>query len=889
MNNKCRNLLAIIGSIIILVIIQIGYSKYIAKENEVRSNLEKINIEYRETERQEIEKNMISVLSNSCDSNRMTNSYLINVNTVLQNDCQGTVLVDPISFCEKMKRTSAYLRNTRAKVKIDKLDINVNYNDILILQFQAYTLENNVEVEVNCGNINNRVYVNQEKRNFYIPITDVTLVDSIEFEVCSDYSPLVIDQVYLTNYYQNYPVQSLMTGIYYDSEIETTRLSDMDSIIQCESTQILKKDNFLFSLGANKITVYEKKEEIWEIVSSYDGLLSARDMVFTEDKGSIIISARQSGMYLIDITNPYQLELISHYDTLEATTGLAISGDFVFLCSRYFGVEVVDISDKKNPKCVNVIGQNLEYQDCYVEKNYLFVGVYAQKKVHIYNIEDISNPVFMSEIELDGAGQGLTVKDEVLYVATGLNSNNDYTNISKWGKGTGNGMEIYNVSDPYNPQLLSKVKTEGRMWIDTSDVWDVQVAGNYAYVTNMYNGIYIYDISDAHFPKLIEKIYIAVDIDSPYYKEFDENKYLVSWNQQKEGRGCVYHTIIEDGKIYLCSPKLGVFEIERKEAVASLEPSRVLLNMTEKNEPVYELENFTSKRIEKEASAWATCVKDDYLFVAYGEKGVYLYDINSLTEIASLDTEYSVKDIKVYGDYFVTAESEGGIGFYSFHNDVIEEIYRIVIDKNKYNISQIEITNNGKYIIAQASPYKHIIFDIENAKEIQLLNQANVGAMYYRNIVSGKIANKYIGVYGSNSICFYGEGMNTELVQAGYIENAFYHESNGMCAYGDLGIIITQGGYRYFDFNNNWYSDLIKINGIQLRGKCVCKDDTLVVTDSATGQITILDISESTNPKIVERFFIDGNPDIASFSDDTIIIPCRNSGVLILKKRVNEQ
>ncbi|AKI98000.1 LVIVD repeat-containing protein [Kosmotoga pacifica] len=58
------------------------------------------------------------------------------------------------------------------------------------------------------------------------------------------------------------------------------------------------------------------------------------------------------------------------------------------------------------------------------------------------------------------------------------------------------GLFIFDVSDPVNPQLIGHYDTAGR-------AWGVAVAGDYAYVADGSNGLVIIDISDPENPKMV--------------------------------------------------------------------------------------------------------------------------------------------------------------------------------------------------------------------------------------------------------------------------------------------------------------------------------------------------------------------------------------------------
>lgn len=69
---------------------------------------------------------------------------------------------------------------------------------------------------------------------------------------------------------------------------------------------------------------------------------------------------------------------------------------------------------------------------------------------------------------------------------------------------------------------------------------------------------------------------------------------------------------------------------------------------------------------------------------------------------------------------------------------------------------------------------------------------------------------------------------------------------------------------------------------IFLRGYPVIEGNRLVVTDAASGQVTVADISDVLRPKVLENFYIDGNPDAVCLDRGRIYIPARYEGLIVL-------
>lgn len=866
--------------LILVLVVGFTYLEYSNRQKEQRDA--QLTTKLEETRKEAEQAASITINDNS---NLIQDSKFISVVDVINNNAEGEILVTPKQFADNARLSSAYLAGNDATAILDISDTSLNPEDILVLQFTAYTLEAPVTLKVKCGDISNTVFISKTSNTYYVPLSGLSELNSIQFRIISDFANTVIDSVYLVNYGNGYDIKALKTGAYAVDKRERIDL-EKDTAVIGNSTQCLIKDDLLFSLYNGELTAYRVSvNKEYEQLSSIEELgQTTRDMVFSEDESAILITSRQNGMYIVDISDPYNMRKISHYDTLEAATGLSVNGHYAFLCSRYFGIEVVDVSDLSKPTFVNRIGNDTEYQDCYVDGKYLYVGVYQQKYIDIYNVEDLGNPIKVSSIELDGSGQGCYVSENILYVATGLNSANDSTYLWSYGKGTGNGMEVYDVSEPSKPIHLSTVKTDGRMSINTSDVWDVQVSGNYAYLTNMYNGLYIYDVSDPANPICKYEYRLILNNKDEEYVHFDDVRYIFPWTAEKEGRGCVYHVVIDDKRIYIVMPNSGVYvvdsEIAAKPAQANTYSNYII---SEHKKELPKVNGYKSELYKISDSIWAVTVKNNKIYAACGEAGVHILN-EDMRLIDKIETDYSVRDVKIFDNFLFTAESEGGIGVYSIENG-IKKVATAMVDPNYYCATQLEVSNDGKYIIAQVSPNKHLAYDVSdpfNPMRISI-NDMDTGSMYYRNICTGVVDNKYIGIFGSAGICWYYSDGST-LVELDTMANTFYEESGGMTAAKDKCIAITQNGYKYFDVANGKTSELFKIENFGLQGKCSSNGNLMVVSTSYNGKVIILDISDIDAPIVISRFNVDGNPDIAFVTDNTILIPCRYGGLLKLER-----
>lgn len=877
-NEQGRNFIVIAG-ILLLLIAFVGAIVFV-EWSERRKEQEVIALE--ESRQAELDalkaEMMMTILTGEADPEEESDG--ISARNVLDGQAEGTVLVTPDYFKQNARLGSAYMHGDTAFAALQVSAKRLEPEDLLVCQFEAYTEEGSAELLVQCDDMQIKLYLTEKPTTFYIPISEVEQLDKITFTLQSDFTKTTLDKMYVVNYGQNYTIEQLKAGAYGHDAVELRQIPDQ-SLTGEYSSQCLVKGPYLFNVFGGNILSYAMDEAgNSTLLSAVKWIGPTQDMAFNADQTALLVTTRQNGLYVIDITDPANLQILSHYDTLEAAIGLDVCGQYAFVCSRFFGVEIVDISDLTHPRFVSKVSGNAEYRDCFVDQGYLYVSGYSSERMDVYDLADLSAPELVSQITLDGFAQGCFVKDGVLYVATGMNSNNPRKALWNYGTGTGNGMEVYDVSNPAEPVRLSIVKLDGRFNYSANNTWDVQVSGQYAYLASAHNGVYVYDVADPSRPVCIRQYRLSISPEDSRYETFAEG-IVFPWDIAKEDRGCACHVAVEAGRLYVAMSNAGVYAVPEETAAAvTREPAALTASGTQPELP--ETEGVSLDVWHTEDCVWAVAVKDPYIYVAAGEGGIKILD-QDLQQVGSVSTAHSVRDVKIFGSYLFTAESEGGIVSYEIHGLGLTKLSEISMEGRNLFASQLALTHDGKFILAQVSASKHISVDARDPYHLAHgdIESTATGSMYYRNICTGLVDGKYVGVYGRNQICwYYSDG--SRLVALDPMENTYYKEENGMAAAGDQCLFITQGGYACMDVSENGMSEpgeVQKIKTALLYGKVSISEDLLVVTNGATGEVTLFDISDLEKPALISKMTLPGTPDIGCSMGDDFLIPCRYDGL----------
>ena len=223
------------------------------------------------------------------------------------------------------------------------------------------------------------------------------------------------------------------------------------------------------------------------ILCSFSGIGNARQIGIID--GVIVVSAREDGLWLLssDDLSPY-----SHYKTVEFATGVTLCSGFAFISCRQFGVEIVDIGDPRKPIHIGLIRIG-EAQSACVSDGYLFGGIWGEMAVAVVDIRDLSSPKPVTKIELQGRGDGVVVKDGILYAAIGqhrrgirnvADENDEFFSM-------GNGFEVFDVSDIDNIRKIGTVFTANG-YSPSFDTWKTYLSSDVLLAANSILGLYAF-------------------------------------------------------------------------------------------------------------------------------------------------------------------------------------------------------------------------------------------------------------------------------------------------------------------------------------------------------------------------------------------------------------
>jgi len=242
-------------------------------------------------------------------------------------------------------------------------------------------------------------------------------------------------------------------------------------------------------------------------VGSYDPKINRiRDFTVVDNYAYL---ARYYGLEIVDISDPRNPEGTGEYDTPDVSFDIEVAGDYAYIADQRSGLRIVDISNPETPDEVGHFETDEVAIGVDVEDDYAYVAVRGQG-FHIIDISDPADPAEITRYSIDQSAYDVTVEGRYAYVAHH------------------NGLEIVDVSDPEQPFTTDEID------IYNSDCQEVVLYRDYAIVAAGYAGVVIVDVTN------VSDLAMVGQIPIPSYAEgvaFDDMKVYVA---AKEGGMQVY-------------------------------------------------------------------------------------------------------------------------------------------------------------------------------------------------------------------------------------------------------------------------------------------------------------------------------------------------------------
>ncbi len=639
------------------------------------------------------------------------------------------------------------------------------------------------------------------------------------------------------------------------------------------SMDVTVAGDILYVIGHGKLTIFDITSPLSpKKLGQLTGLGQVRQIEVTEHVA--YVTSRADGLFLVDVREPTKPKLLSHFDTIEMATGIWITGKVALVAMRHYGVQLIDVRDPGKPLHLGLVRTG-EAQSVMALNGIAYVGVWGERKLVICDISNPRKPTVLAKADLDGFGDGVWVRGKYCYVSTGHHR----PGLRKKDNadpafGQGHGMEIFDVSDPKKPIFISRVKTP-RLYRISGDMWDVAVAGKYAYMADTYNGFFVVDISNPRQPRFVAHHQL------PYYKK-KQDHFLVSGFAAT--KGCFYLAGAWSDVHVIAAPRLAM-------------PIKVDPDTPPVITSGRQIGNSDFRVYRPDGQVYAVAMLGDTALVAAGQSGLHEVRLwPDIRKIAGYKTGGLALDVKVNKGVVFVAEGKGGLSIWKrAANGLLQRISRYC--PRGRSIRQVVVAAQCGRVLVQADSWNLEILNISDLEKPKLLlRDRHPGLLYGYQITEGLFEDRYACCFWHVSGFFWYDLIGeSKPVFSGNNYAERVGASNGLALLPNkTEALCTLSNGRYFILKrteNQPLKKLVKygVSGKRLRGgKPSIYGNRLYVANRAYGTVNILDIADLEKPRLLGQYKLPGNPGIVIEHNGTAIIPAGYQGLLVVKKSWDE-
>ncbi|WP_324171312.1 cadherin domain-containing protein [Sulfurimonas sp.] len=222
------------------------------------------------------------------------------------------------------------------------------------------------------------------------------------------------------------------------------------------------------------------------LLGSYDTPDTALSVTLSKDGTVAFVADYGSGLQIIDVSNPSSPLLLGSYNTSGHAGGVTLSkdGTVAFVADGYSGLQIINVSNPRSPSLLGSYNTPGYAYDVTISKDgtIAFVGD-SYSGLQIIDVSNPSSPLLLGSYDTPGLAREVSLsKDGTVAFVTDYNS----------------GLQIIDVSNPSSPLLLGSYDTPGAALSVT-----LSKDGTVAFVADYGSGLQIIDVSNPTAPSLL--------------------------------------------------------------------------------------------------------------------------------------------------------------------------------------------------------------------------------------------------------------------------------------------------------------------------------------------------------------------------------------------------
>lgn len=621
-------------------------------------------------------------------------------------------------------------------------------------------------------------------------------------------------------------------------------------------------ETFLYLAGSGKFQIWNvaKQPEMPCKTGELSGLPDGECRQLIVHRGYAYITARNRGLWIVDVRDPEKPRLAGNFDTAELATGVDALGDVLFVTLRVFGVQIFDISNPEKPEHLTLYRTH-EAQSAYCSGKILALGEWGNSSVLLLNVSDPGNPVELAKIKLDGFGDGVFIQDRILYAATGHHSRKGSREMRH---GAGHGVELFDISNPKKPQRLGGVKFP-KFYSIGNDFWSLRPARKWLAVADTHNGMFLVDAQDRKNPRIEISLQLA---------KVQQKKAVMP--------DCVGGVVPGNDVIYIAGAKTGL-HVLRVPGSRPLQKRKETLTVRSHPSPP-EIPGFV--RYDCGGMVRRAAVSGEFLYVAASAAGLKIFRAATpgLKEIGAI-TGNRIYDVATSGNLLVTAGDGFALTTYRIQKD--SSLRKLGEFRSRWlPMQMIHLYENGTIAAVSGGTGRVNFFDLRNPEKPLLKNfypekRILYGDAFPERELDGKIP---VNVHGAG-ISWYSlnDGGGIREKELGTVR---FHQMDGITALKKCFLIPSQKkGYFLLspsDFGDEGLKRELYAD-FPVSGNPVWDGNgRIVFSHSRNGNVAVFN---ATNPKHLKFLrnvnFLPGTPGRIVFFKGKMAVPAGFSGLYL--------
>ena len=586
----------------------------------------------------------------------------------------------------------------------------------------------------------------------------------------------------------------------------------------------------------------------------------------------VYVVSRETGMRIVDVSDPAHMRIRSRYDSVEFATGIDVVGSVAFLSERIYGVEAVDVSDPDNPAHI-AIRKTFESQSNRYRDGWLFSGEWGSGELSVFDARDMKSFRKVASANLGGFGDGVELDGKYVYCSTGHDSKRPGVSAVE-AKGAGRGLDIFDISDPASPKHVSRVDFPVFKPRD-EDFWTPRVANGWAFCCDSHNGLFAVDVRDPANPKIADRFCI------PDPKKPDWPSGAIS--SLEVGEGCLYVTCAPGG-LYVV-PVEGV----RPQPRPTGEPPK---NISYRERYDTDEGKFFVYRPAASGQARSVAMRGDVVYAAFGDAGLHVLRIakdGGFEKLGELPGNHRVTDCCFAGDRLLVAEGLDGFALYELDGPAkFREVARRPNAGPGGSVAFWCWAVDAETVVLSARYGPYALYSIADFNAASPLCELNGTCSWDRYASDSGIDGVYPIVVPYRGLFWLkasGGAASLAGPAAGVLDADPPEQRNGVARFGDR-FICTEGcGYKIFapdmTLAHHGTFGMGKQDGY--RGIPRSDGRLVLLTERSGRRASVWDFADPEKPKLLRSHRLSGTPDTGALFEGRALIPAGHQGLLLEK------